>query len=267
MKNKLTKTLFPISDKFLTSLKKDFFSKEQKNIVREKFISQADEWFRSSKLNYIKGWHKFPKIDIMLGCTHFIEATCLRYGWNIQHLPNEYAYYSINGKHSTDLDKLRENIPLIISLPSWQYCDIHPQWHEILNICEQKNIEIHIDGAWFQSARKIEFDFDHPNIKSFGMSIGKGLDLQWNRIGLRWSKQTVPDSITIMNKFNQIHETVIACGSYIMQHVEKDYAWNKYAAANLVLAKEHKLSQTNSIHVLKDKNNNLVGVGKLLSSS
>ena len=98
------------------------------------------------------------------------------------------------------------------------------------------------------------------------MSISKGLDLQWNRIGLRWSKQTIPDSITIMNKFNQIHETSIACGSYIMSHVEKDYAWNKYGDDNLKLAKENKLSQTNSIHILKDTDNNLFGIGRLLGN-
>ena len=37
--------------------------------------------------------------------------------------------------------------------------------------------------------------------------------------------------------------------------------------AALELAKENKLSQTNSIHVLKDTDNNLFGIGKLLSSS
>ena len=265
MNSQLTKKLHPISDKFITSLKENFFSKQQKNVSPNYFISQANEWFQSSKLNHIVGWKKFPKIDIMLGCTHFIESTCLRYSWNIQHLPNEYAYYSINGKKSTDIDKLQANIPLIISLPSWNYCDVHPQWQDILKICEEKKIDIHIDGCWFQSARNIEFDFDHPNIKSFGMSTSKGLDLQWNRIGLRWSRQTIPDSISIMNNFRQIHETAIACGSYVMQNIDKDYAWIKYGDDNLAVAKQHKLVQTKSIHVLKDKDENIFGIGKLLS--
>jgi hypothetical protein len=69
-----------------------------------------------------------------------------------------------------------------------------------------------------------------------------------------------------MNKFSQIHETAIACGSYVMKNIEKDYAWKKYADANLTLSKQHTLVQTNSIHVLKDKNENLFGIGKLLSN-
>jgi len=261
-----TKELHPISDEFIKSLKQDFFNKSQKTVTSDSFIQQATKWFKSSKLNSIRGWDKFPKIDIMLGCTHFIESTCLRYGWKIQHLPNEYAYYSINGRTPTDISNLKENVPLIISLPTWQYCDIHPEWNNILKICEKRNIEIHIDGAWFQSAKNIEFDFDHPNIQSFGMSIGKGLDLQWNRIGLRWSRKTLPDSITIMNKFNQIHGTAIACGSYLMNNIEKDYGWNHYETKNKMLAEKYEMAQTNTIHVLRDKEDKLWGIGRLLSS-
>ena len=265
MLDSVSKTLFPIEDEYLTRLKDNFFSNHQKQIPPKKFIQQANEWFQSSKLNNLSGWSKFAHIDIMLGCTHFIESTCLKYSWKIQHLPNEYNYYSLNGKMPTQIEELKESIPLIVSLPTWQYCDIHPEWDKILKICEAKNINIHIDGAWFQSARNIEFNFDHPNIKSFGMSIGKGLDLQWNRIGLRWSKQKSMDSITIMNHYNQIHHTAITCGSYIMDNVEKDYAWNKYSDANKKIADRNSLQQTNSCHVLKDSSNNLWGIGKVIS--
>jgi len=267
MQDTLSKILCPIRDQNLTSLKTNFFSKDQKNIGAEQFKGLANEWFQSTKLNSLHGWEKFPHVDIMLGCTHFIEATCLRYGWKIQHLPNEYSYYALHGKVSTTIDKLQENVPLIMSLPTWQYCDIHPEWETILKICEQRNIKIHIDGAWFQSARNIKFDFDHPNIESFGMSIGKGIDLQWNRIGLRWSRQKTIDSITLMNKLDQIHHTAITCGAYIMNNVEKDYAWSKYADANKRIADRNDLQQTNSCHVLKDKDNQLWGIGQLVAGA
>jgi hypothetical protein len=262
--NAPSEKLHPISDQYLQQLKHDFFHKKQKIVDEKYFLSQAEDWFRGSKLNDITGWGEFSTKNIMLGCTHFIESTCLRYGWNIQHLPNEYSYYSINGKAPTQVDDLKENMPLIISLPTWQRTTIHEQWEKILKICEQRNIDIHIDGAWFQSARNIQFDFDHPNIQSFGMSIGKGLDLTWNRIGVRWSKKVLPDSITIMNKFGQIHQTAISCGSFLMENIEKDYAWNKYSVDNLEIANKFNLSQTNSIHTLVDSNNKLWGIGKML---
>ena len=261
----LSKILYPIEDEYLSNLNYNFFAIKHKQVKPNEFIGQANEWFQSTKLNNLSGWDKFTYMDIMLGCTHFIEATCLRHGWKIQHIPNEYLYYSVNGKRPTEIDQLKENIPLIISLPIWEYCDIHPEWDKILKICEERNINIHIDGAWFQSARNIEFDFDHPNIKSFGMSVSKGVDLQWNRIGLRWSRQKSIDSITLMNQYDQIHHTAITCGSYIMNNVEKDYAWNKYGEANKQIAELNSLQQTNSCHVLKNNDNNLWGIGKIIS--
>ena len=160
MSDTVSKTLYPIEDAYLTKVKDDFFATNQKQVESQDFIGQANEWFQSTKLNNLCGWNKFTHVDVMLGCTHFIEATCLRYGWKIQHLPNEYLYYTLNGKPPTQIDQLKENVPLIVSLPTWQYCDIHPEWDKILKICEERNINIHIDGAWFQSARNIEFNFE-----------------------------------------------------------------------------------------------------------
>ena len=113
----LSKILYPIEDEYLSNLKYNFFAKKQKQVKPKEFIGQANEWFQSTKLNNLSGWDKFTYMDIMLGCTHFIEATCLRHGWKIQHIPNEYLYYSVNGKRPTEIDQLKENIPLIISLP------------------------------------------------------------------------------------------------------------------------------------------------------
>lgn len=265
MQGKVSDQLFPIQDDYLKSLKENFFTGNQKLVPPETFKHIANDWFKSSKLNNLGGWEKFPKIDITLGCTHYIESTCLKYGWNIQHLPNEYSYYSINGKKPTEVDDLQENVPLIVSLPTWQSCSIRHDWDKVLHIAEQRNIKIHVDGAWFQSARHIEFDFDHPNIQDFGMSIGKGIDVGWNRIGLRWSRQKSVDSITIMNQFEQIHHTAITCGAYLMENLEKDYAWNKYSEANKKIANEAGLHQTNSCHVLRDNDNRLWGIGKIIS--
>lgn len=265
MQDTVSKVLHPIQDEYLTNLKYNFFNNQMKQVSPNAFKGLATEWFMSSRLNHLSGWDKFKDIDVILGCTHFIESTCLRYGWKIQHLPNEYSYYRINGKSPTLVDDLQENVPLIISLPTWQTCNIHPEWDRVLSVCEQRNIDVHIDGAWFQSARNIEFDFDHPNIKSFAMSIGKGIDVQWNRIGIRWSRQKTIDSITMMNKFDQIHHSATTCGAYIMENVEKDYAWNRYAESNEKLATRNDLQQTNSCHVLKDKENQLWGIGKIIA--
>ena len=98
------------------------------------------------------------------------------------------------------------------------------------------------------------------------MSMSKGLDLTWNRIGLRWSRQRTMDSITLLNQINMYNENLTACGFFLMNNIEKDYAWKAHGQTHKALAKKHSLQETNSIHVLRDKNNNLFGIGKILST-
>ena len=95
--------------------------------------------------------------------------------------------------------------------------------------------------------------------------MSKGLDLAWNRIGLRWSRQKTIDSITLLNHTQYYNETLTACGYFLMNNLDKDYAWNTHGQAHKALAVKHSLEETNSIHVLRDKDNNLFGIGKLLS--
>ena len=102
MNNGLTKTLYPISDSYTKSLKEQWYSSKQENPSKQQFIDIADEWFKSTKLNFLSGWEAFPCKDIIIGCTNFIESICLKYSWNIQILPGEYSYYSIMGLQPTN---------------------------------------------------------------------------------------------------------------------------------------------------------------------
>jgi hypothetical protein len=51
----------------------------------------------------------------------------------------------------------------------------------------------------------------------------------------------------------------------LMENIEKDYAWNKYSEANKIIANETGLHQTNSCHVLRDNNDKLWGIGKIVT--
>ena len=60
-----------------------------------------------------------------------------------------------------------------------------------------------------------------------------------------------------------------SCASQMkaLNNVEKDYAWSKYADANKRIADRNDLQQTNSCHVLKDKDNQLWGIGQLVAGA
>jgi len=256
MHNKLKRKWKVPSDDFLKNIKQQWFSSEQKLFQQDECINILDSWFKSTKLNTLDNWDKMPYVDITMGCTHFIESFLIGQDGldSFQILEDEYAYYGFLGKWGTPVGNLEQNKPLIITLPHWKWGDLRPEWEDILNECETKNIDIHIDMAWLTLSSGIEIDLGHPNIRSIGLGLSK-FDAQWNRVGLRYTKQRQMDSITIFNKFygdHHINQNLYSCGSFIANNIDRDYWWNTYQSKNIEVAKEYNLQQTKLIHGLKN---------------
>ena len=254
--------LHPIEDEHLSSLKKSWYKDPQQPIKHDDFVDKASTWFRSTKINDLHGWDKFPCIDVIMGCTHFIESNASKHKWNIQILQKEYAYYTVMGKKHTEVGKLEPGKPLIVSLPNYYYGD-RPDWEQVLKECEEKDIDIHIDCAWLTAARGFEFNFDHPNIKSFAMSMSK-YNFTWNRIGLRWSRQRTMDSCSLISAQKKYNELTTACGAFMMDNIPRDYGWEKYGDLGKKICKKLDLTQTMFCYVVKDKDNKLYSIGNIL---
>jgi len=267
MKINLSKKLIPINDNYLKQLKENWFTNKHTVVTNQEFIPLADEWFKSTKLNTLIGWDQFDCVDVIMGCTHYIESFVLKYGWEgFQILPQEYGYYGMMGKFGNDVGNLTPNMPLILSLPNWYYADVRPDWDTILRECEIKNIDIHIDFAWITTAKDTHIDLNHPCIKSFAMSMSK-YAMQWNRVGLRWSKQRTMDSITMFNHYyGDVNSSITSCGAYMLKNIPRDYGWNTYHDKYFKLCHDHDLVPTNMIHVVKKpQDNQPYSIGLLLS--
>ena len=269
-KSLVSEKISSVNDDYLNNLRQQWYEGSHKQVNRTQFITQAQEWFTNSPINNVVGYHAFPVIDVIQGCTQFFENVILKYGRSgVQTLPVEYAYYSLMGMYGTDPGELEPNKPLLVSLPHCVSGDIRPDWSAVLKECEQKNIDIHVDMAWIIKSKDIKLDLDHPNIKSFGMSMSK-LSLEWNRIGLRWSRQQQIDSITIANHYYKgiINTGAMSCGAYMMNNLDRDYAWNTYGNVSQQICDELDLEPTKFVHVARSKQSGrVVGIGRLFPKS
>ena len=168
------------------------------------------------------------------------------------------------GKKHTAPGDLQPGVPLIVSLPNYYYGQ-RPEWQEVLKECEDKEIDIHIDCAWVTAAKGFDFNFDHPNIKSFAMSMSK-YNFTWNRIGLRWSRQRTMDSCTLLSTQRKYNELTTACGSFMMDNISRDYGWEKYGKLNQQICDKLGLEPTMFFYVVKDEDNKLYSIGKVLGN-
>tara|TARA_B100000949_G_C14273185_1_gene448325 strand:+ start:41 stop:883 length:843 start_codon:yes stop_codon:yes gene_type:complete len=231
--------------------------------IDEEFLSTFEQWLIDHQFSSFIGLDAFPVRHVIQGVTHFIDDLYQRCG-NIQTFKNDYKYHwrlnnDIEYVSIGNLDSKRE---LLISMPFPYYGDIHPGMYDILDECERLNIPVHIDSAWISCIRDIEFNFDHPAIKTFAISLSKA-GIGGNRIGVRFARKEPEGSITIINKFNMNQQPLMYIGTRFMQEMGPEYFWKIYKEKYYKVCKDFDLKPTKTVHLALD-NGKPVGVRSLL---
>lgn len=225
------------------------------------FKETMSGWLKTSELNNITGLDTFDRIDIMQGCTQYIDNIYMQ--CQPQVLVDDYRYHDRLGNWGTRPGLLRENIPLVIAMPFPSTGAVHINMEEVLDEAQDKGIGVHVDGAWLTCCRGINFDLSHPSISSVGISLSKGLGLGWNRVGLRWTKNKQPDSISIMNDFHMLLRAPIMIANHFLSNFQSDYLWNTHGDNYFKICQDFNLTPTPAIHIAM-RDNCPVGVSPLL---
>jgi hypothetical protein len=241
----------PMSDNHIDQLTKDVLDGKIDQDITDKvytdFKKEMSDWVFSSRLNTVSGFDSFNRVDIINGCTQFIDNIYMQ--CQPQIIKGDYRYHHRLGNWDMPVGLLKENVPLIIAMPFPSTGAVHSQMKEILDEAGEKGISVHVDGAWLTCCRGINFDVSHPAIESVAISLSKGLGLGWNRIGLRWTKSKHPDSITIMNDFHMNNRALVKIGLHFLRNTESDYFWKTHRDRYTKICKDFNLVPTNAIHL------------------
>jgi hypothetical protein len=226
------------------------------------------QWVLDSKRNTFTGFDAFPIHELCLGCTHYIDDLYIQYGKNnIGIFEGDYSYHKrLNPKiQFATLKTIQQYDAILISLPFSKYADIHPDINQILDICYKGGIPVHIDCAWFAHIKDITFDFNHPAIETFCISLSKA-GMNFNRIALRFSRIEEPTSaITILNQSNMLHKELLIKTLNYFNSFEPDYFWNTYEDSYYKVCKDFDLKPIKIISLAK-QNEKLVGLRPLIRS-
>lgn len=234
--------------------------------VMDRFIRTFTKHIQSSQRNYLSGFEAYKRVDICAGCTQYIDDLYMKHN-QIQVLKNEYNYHErlrSNTKYVT-AETIESGIPLIISLPFCRDGRTHSDMDIILELCLQLGVPLHIDAAWITCSKDITFDFSHPAVHSFAISMSKGYGTSgWNRIGLRWTREFAVDSITLLTDFYQHTAYPIAVANYILDRISPDHLWNTHEENYYRVCKDFNLEPTQAIHVATQGSDDVYGVAPLL---
>lgn len=230
------------------------------NTFKEKFTQHISK----STLNSIIGLEFATRVDIIQGCTQYLENLHLLH--DVQVLENEYSYNWRIKKNVTisTIDTLVRGVPLIVSVPFCFTGCQHQEFDLLLDRCFDLNIPVHIDAAWLTAAKNVRINFNHPAIISLGASLSKGCGTSgWNRIGLRWTKDCREDSISMLNDHLQIVAYSVVIGNYILDNIEPDHLWNMHGDNHFKICRDFNLQSSDTIHMTK-RGSSVIGISPLL---
>ena len=233
-----------------------------KGLLDDEFLSTFEKWLMNHQYSNFDGINAFPVRHVIQGCTQFIDDLYQR--CDIQTFEKDYKYHwrlNNNIKYAT-IDTLDLNKELLIAMPFPYYGDVHPNMYEILDKCYELKIPVHVDSAWISCIRDINFNFDHPAIQTFGISLSKG-GIGGNRIGVRFARKKPEGAITIMNDFHMNQQPLLYIGLKFMQEFGPEYFWKKYEERYYKVCEDFNLKPTKTIHLAMDKEKP-VGVRSLL---
>jgi hypothetical protein len=255
----------PLADNVIECLQLDVLSgnldKDISDQVYTNFKQEMTDWLFASKLNTFTGFDTYGRVDIITGCTQFIDA--LYMNSPVQVIEGDYRYHARLGNNYSHPGLLREGVPLIIAMPFPSTGAVHAEMNDILDEAQEKGVAVHIDGAWITCCRGIDFDVSHPAIHSVGISLSKGLGLGWNRVGLRWVREYRADSVTIQNDFNMNLRAPVMIGLHFLRNLQPDHLWNTHGDRYYKVCRDFDLTPTNSIY-LALANKHPVGVSPLI---
>ena len=252
-------------------LYQNFFSYENPSCIEDldqKFKDKFLEWLRSHELSTFKGLDAFPCVDVIHGCTQYIDDLYQRLGHCLRTLKNDYKYHlrlnrDIVYFNFREVCHTNDRQELLISMPFPYYGDVHPEMQGLLDKCNTLEIPVHVDAAWVSCIRHIDFDFDHPAIHTIGFSLSKG-GLGGNRIGIRLSRKKPDGAVTLMNDFNMNSQALMSLGIEYIQRLGPEYFWKNYEEKYDRICRDFDLEPTKAIHLAKEKDGRPVGVRSLL---
>ena len=259
------------NDKELVKARVDFFkNKALKYIACDytDFINSLQQSLLAHRYVKIKGLDLFAHRDVITGCQHFIDQIIMTHGLkNIQVFKGGYNYYKKLDPTLTHvtLETMVPNKPLILECPFPSTGDKHPRYDEIISKAEQIGVDVYLDCAWLPSSWDQDLDLSANCIKGLAVSLSKCFGLHWSRIGVRWMRHEVRDTINIENQYRMVSYPNIMIGKYYLDNFPLDFLITKYRNNYFELCETHNLKATKTIISAYDKERNTtVGMANIL---
>ncbi len=223
------------------------------NIVG-KFLEQYVSWITSTENNVFVGLEGFSHKCFTNGTTEAFDKFYINNSTRrFRCFKGEYLYHRLAWRNSNlrwayiEDHPLDTNDAVIISYPFADTGGKHHSLDEILHRCEQLNIPVLLDCAYFGLCGGLKFDLTSPCIREVTFSLSKIFPVSHVRIGMRVSRIDNDDALFVLNKNGYVNRLAAHIGQQFISSFGPDYIYNKYRNKQLEICSILDVKPSNSV--------------------
>jgi hypothetical protein len=232
-----------------------------RDVSLSEYSSVWRNWLEYSNTNLIKHLDLFSYADYTQGTSQTFDHFILKHAADktILCLKGDFQYHACLGKHIRfkyvdSCTNLVENIDgkglhaVIISAPFSDFGRLHPEFYDILHICEIFDLPVCVDLAYWGISKNIELDLSHNAIQEVTCSLSKPFyALENHRVGIRFTKTYADDGISMLNEVAMQNKHSMSLGVHFMRGFSPDWNWETYGKQYEQVCENQNLAHTDTV--------------------
>lgn len=231
----------PILDPVIQKSVENFHKSQSQETVKLEdwdnnlYTSTFKNWIKSSSYNSVSGLEHFKYESYCVGALDAITNFVHRHvsTKRIRFSQAEFIASKIATNHAKGTfvfledDDLKEGDALILSLPFGGSGSVHPDYDFFINECNNKNIPVLIDMAYFAISYDIHVDLSAECITDVVFSLSKCFNTSL-RLGYRLTKQFHDDLIQCNHDLKLVNRWAINTGTMLLDAYSHDWLVEKF---------------------------------------
>jgi len=159
----------------------------------------------------------------------------------------EYPYHRDTGATRIEhLSNLHKGQKLYISYPFAAHGIVHYQFESILDICEEQNIPVFLDCAYFGACAFPNLDLKKNCIKFVAFSMSKAFATGRCKIGICFTQEQ-NTYMALLNEYSYVNHISIGIHNYILDNFKPDYMFEKYRTTQLDICKKYEIDPSDTV--------------------
>lgn len=199
------------------------------------YVDSFINWIKGGTHNQIQGLDEFAHSAYSHGAIAVIEQFINRHGGHrrIRFSQAEFVASKIICNNigveflHLEAGPIESNDAVLISMPFAGNGGIWPGYHDMIGQCNQLNVPVLLDLAYYGISHGMNIDLTHPCIREVAFSLSKPLVTQL-RVGLRLTKEHHDDMLQVNSDLKVYNRISAWIAVQLMKKFPCDYIISKY---------------------------------------